>query len=204
MTVFFFTFNLSNNQIKNEVWGMVKCMQTITRYFVYNHLASFISNYIAPKAGYCPALTADSGLGTCDQACSSDADCEGSAKCCSNGCGTVCGKNSCFVYFFLFNFLSLFCVYSYSFLSKHNFKSRFRAVRVPHLRRFPYFFQNFLMQKMQRFLLIAAYIMFEFLCRFYAFFLLSVASHTALNYNNKDFVHTPYTQATPFEICLQI
>ena len=55
---------------------------------------SFTFHYIAPKAGYCPALTSDSGLGTCDQDCSGDFDCEGNAKCCSNGCGTVCGKRT--------------------------------------------------------------------------------------------------------------
>ncbi|XP_078658591.1 uncharacterized protein LOC144903978 [Branchiostoma floridae x Branchiostoma belcheri] len=39
-------------------------------------------------AGECPDTTGMFGI--CVEACSSDADCSGGQKCCSNGCGHVC------------------------------------------------------------------------------------------------------------------
>ncbi|CAC5396232.1 unnamed protein product [Mytilus coruscus] len=41
------------------------------------------------KAGECPPLTAGTG-GICVEGCSSDYDCTGTQKCCSNGCGHTC------------------------------------------------------------------------------------------------------------------
>uniref|UniRef100_A0A3P8V273 WAP domain-containing protein n=1 Tax=Cynoglossus semilaevis TaxID=244447 RepID=A0A3P8V273_CYNSE len=41
----------------------------------------------AKKGGQCPD---PSGFGICVEACSSDSDCTGHEKCCSNGCGHVC------------------------------------------------------------------------------------------------------------------
>ena len=41
------------------------------------------------KPGFCPAVESDQ-LGTCEEECGSDNDCEGNQKCCSNGCGHVC------------------------------------------------------------------------------------------------------------------
>ncbi|KAK7878625.1 hypothetical protein WMY93_030461 [Mugilogobius chulae] len=44
-----------------------------------------------PKPGSCPCpRRSPLGLGTCVQECSSDNDCDGDFKCCSNGCGQVC------------------------------------------------------------------------------------------------------------------
>ena len=44
-----------------------------------------------PKPGKCPVIN-EGSFGTCDEGCTTDHDCEGNAKCCSNGCGSVCGK----------------------------------------------------------------------------------------------------------------
>lgn len=41
------------------------------------------------KPGFCPAVESDQ-LGTCEEECRIDDDCEGNQKCCSNGCGHVC------------------------------------------------------------------------------------------------------------------
>lgn len=41
------------------------------------------------KPGFCPAVESDQ-LGTCEEECGNDDDCEGNQKCCSNGCGHVC------------------------------------------------------------------------------------------------------------------
>lgn len=40
------------------------------------------------KEGECPQLSYQSS--SCAQECNSDADCEGRAKCCYNGCATSC------------------------------------------------------------------------------------------------------------------
>ncbi|XP_033114355.1 uncharacterized protein LOC117114776 [Anneissia japonica] len=44
--------------------------------------------------GSCPAPE-DGTVGICSEMCSSDNDCEGSMKCCSNGCGHVCKNPLC-------------------------------------------------------------------------------------------------------------
>jgi hypothetical protein len=41
------------------------------------------------KLGQCPYLI-PVGAGSCDYECLSDLNCNGTAKCCSNGCGTQC------------------------------------------------------------------------------------------------------------------
>ena len=41
------------------------------------------------KEGQCPAVEQGMG-GICVEACTDDAHCAGSKKCCSNGCGHVC------------------------------------------------------------------------------------------------------------------
>ena len=41
------------------------------------------------KEGVCPAVEAGT-VGICSNECENDAHCEGSSKCCSNGCGHVC------------------------------------------------------------------------------------------------------------------
>ena len=38
----------------------------------------------------CPSVTPSNGFGTCENLCTSDANCSSSEKCCSNGCGNVC------------------------------------------------------------------------------------------------------------------
>ncbi|KAJ0036906.1 hypothetical protein NQD34_005583, partial [Periophthalmus magnuspinnatus] len=42
------------------------------------------------KAGMCPRRTW--GMGVCAEYCTSDSECEGDMKCCSNGCGHECMK----------------------------------------------------------------------------------------------------------------
>ena len=42
-----------------------------------------------PKPGNCPEILHDT-MGICSEECSSDANCSGELKCCSNGCGHVC------------------------------------------------------------------------------------------------------------------
>ncbi|XP_070557411.1 balbiani ring protein 3-like [Ptychodera flava] len=44
------------------------------------------------KLGECPAASGDQGFGICVEECSSDGDCSGDEKCCSNGCGHTCVK----------------------------------------------------------------------------------------------------------------
>uniref|UniRef100_A0A3B4A425 WAP domain-containing protein n=1 Tax=Periophthalmus magnuspinnatus TaxID=409849 RepID=A0A3B4A425_9GOBI len=44
----------------------------------------------AVKAGMCPRRTW--GMGVCAEYCTSDSECEGDMKCCSNGCGHECMK----------------------------------------------------------------------------------------------------------------
>jgi len=41
------------------------------------------------KLGQCPYLIPVTA-GSCDYECQSDLNCNGTAKCCSNGCGTQC------------------------------------------------------------------------------------------------------------------
>ncbi|XP_072039204.1 uncharacterized protein [Amphiura filiformis] len=41
------------------------------------------------RAGFCPAVDADT-VGTCVNECDTDFDCDGTTKCCSNGCGKTC------------------------------------------------------------------------------------------------------------------
>lgn len=47
---------------------------------------------LVPKPGTCPRPPSDVSLLTCvpSQACMFDTHCEGSKKCCFNGCGAVC------------------------------------------------------------------------------------------------------------------
>jgi WAP-type (Whey Acidic Protein) 'four-disulfide core' len=42
------------------------------------------------KSGSCPAVSGNSMNGWCDQRCTTDGDCAGTNKCCSNGCGKRC------------------------------------------------------------------------------------------------------------------
>ena len=42
----------------------------------------------ANKPGSCPS--SQGGFGICVESCSSDSDCDGDNKCCSNGCGHTC------------------------------------------------------------------------------------------------------------------
>nr|QXO74904.1 hic15 [Sinohyriopsis cumingii] len=46
-----------------------------------------VTSSISLKPGTCPRI---SGFGTCVEMCSSDSDCLGQKKCCSNGCGHTC------------------------------------------------------------------------------------------------------------------
>ena len=41
------------------------------------------------KPGHCPAVDIHH-VGFCASECSSDRDCQGNKKCCSNGCGRIC------------------------------------------------------------------------------------------------------------------
>jgi len=41
------------------------------------------------KLGQCPAIKPGT-IGLCVEQCSSDEDCNGNLKCCSNGCGHTC------------------------------------------------------------------------------------------------------------------
>jgi len=43
----------------------------------------------ADKPGQCPQLE-PGRFGVCWEACTTDADCAGDHKCCSNGCGHTC------------------------------------------------------------------------------------------------------------------
>jgi len=44
---------------------------------------------VTAKPGQCPPVDPET-LGLCAEFCSSDADCTGNSKCCSNGCGHSC------------------------------------------------------------------------------------------------------------------
>ncbi|XP_070554198.1 balbiani ring protein 3-like isoform X2 [Ptychodera flava] len=46
---------------------------------------------LLPKAGQCPAVE-EGVAGICTELCSSDEECDGDEKCCSNGCGHACMK----------------------------------------------------------------------------------------------------------------
>ena len=50
-----------------------------------SHAATFVS--ALEKNGLCPKQT---GAGACVEQCSSDYNCTGDKKCCSNGCGKTC------------------------------------------------------------------------------------------------------------------
>ena len=58
------------------------------------------SFYSVAKPGHCPAVDIHH-VGVCKSECSSDRDCRGDRKCCSNGCGRICsapvqqGKHTC-------------------------------------------------------------------------------------------------------------
>lgn len=45
---------------------------------------------ITEKPGVCPNI--EGMIGICVELCSDDSDCNGTQKCCSNGCGHVCMK----------------------------------------------------------------------------------------------------------------
>ena len=63
------------------------------------------------KPGHCPAVDIHH-VGICTSECSSDRDCQGNTKCCSNGCGRICSapvrQGEYRTYFFIFYFL-LYC-----------------------------------------------------------------------------------------------
>uniref|UniRef100_A0A3B4ASW7 WAP domain-containing protein n=1 Tax=Periophthalmus magnuspinnatus TaxID=409849 RepID=A0A3B4ASW7_9GOBI len=42
------------------------------------------------KPGVCPSTKSDTQFGICVIDCTSDCQCEGNLKCCSNGCGKTC------------------------------------------------------------------------------------------------------------------
>lgn len=56
---------------------------------VLRRLNNYMCFYPAAKPGYCPAVDMHH-VGICKSECSSDRDCQGERKCCSNGCGRVC------------------------------------------------------------------------------------------------------------------
>ena len=73
----------------------------------------------------CPRV--DSGVvGTCAEECVNDMDCDGEAKCCSNGCGHVCLPPMPSKYrdleYKLWNILSNKWIFAYSF--RHQFYHR--------------------------------------------------------------------------------
>lgn len=49
----------------------------------------FVHSGLPKKPGQCPYLVPE-GSGSCDYQCRSDYNCNETAKCCSNGCGTQC------------------------------------------------------------------------------------------------------------------
>ena len=51
------------------------------------HLTGDVS--VNSKPGMCPHVSADT-VGICVEECSSDSQCSGDLKCCSNGCGHTC------------------------------------------------------------------------------------------------------------------
>ena len=59
------------------------------------------------KPGYCPVKTDRRGLlGACAPQCQYDYDCEGSQKCCHQGCGLKCVDALC-----KFHISSKFCIF---------------------------------------------------------------------------------------------
>ena len=56
------------------------------RVFIYLFIYLF---YSTAKPGFCPAVDIHH-VGICKSECSSDRDCQGDKKCCSNGCGRIC------------------------------------------------------------------------------------------------------------------
>ena len=48
-----------------------------------------ITRLAVVKDGMCPAVS-EGSAGICVNECENDANCAGSSKCCSNGCGKVC------------------------------------------------------------------------------------------------------------------
>ena len=68
----------------------VQCMHTVHRLPVIDYtLMRADAVYSTVKPGRCPTISPDTG-GICVENCSSDADCDGDLKCCSNGCGHTC------------------------------------------------------------------------------------------------------------------
>ena len=64
-------------------------------------MLSFCVVIAVVKEGMCPAVEPGT-VGICIIACENDAHCEGSSKCCSNGCGTVCATPEPGVLFMLY------------------------------------------------------------------------------------------------------
>ena len=70
---------LRSLQLKREMINLSKVVSLLT----------VLTGEPNPKAGSCPAVPPGLG-GYCVQECSSDYDCVGDRKCCSNGCGMTC------------------------------------------------------------------------------------------------------------------
>ena len=72
-------------------------------------------SHLQVKPGTCPMPV---GVGTCVQGCTSDANCAGNAKCCSNGCGTSCQEpismfNNLLICNFKVSIVMLVCLWYY-------------------------------------------------------------------------------------------
>ena len=68
--------------MRNIIPFIISASQLIS---CFKHL---LKTFSEPKPGTCPA--AEGGFGTCVQECQHDIDCDGTQKCCSNGCGHTC------------------------------------------------------------------------------------------------------------------
>ena len=78
--------------ICNVYLGKFICYVYLGKFICNVYLGKFICNvYLGTslyKPGECPPIRADAGI--CVEGCSSDNDCGGDMKCCSNGCGHTC------------------------------------------------------------------------------------------------------------------
>ena len=89
----FITFHMSCPQLLPQpitnILPLYASSFTPWMYLISLLYAVYMMAFLAPAAGKCPALD-PSDPAVCITECDEDEDCDGSAKCCSSGCGKIC------------------------------------------------------------------------------------------------------------------